>query len=295
MSEPLKHHHLPIFYLSAWTDADGELCEFKRPYRAVVVKRTTPAATGYRMELYSMPGLRPEHAQWIEKKVMGAIDHEAAKVHQHLLAVAKGAPSQTFDGRQRLYWARFLYALIFRTPEHVAELQSRYQAFVPKEIERYRARYDSLRGPNDPATFDEFRTRFLSNPRNMSGLNVVPHLANSERVIGHIARMQFRMITMRQFAGRGFLTSDRPIIMTNGLTLPHAHIVLPISPDALFIADKNDAAYGYLSSLSPAELARQVNEKVAEQSHHFVYASDKSQFDFVAKRLGRKEKATPLG
>lgn len=296
MSEPIKHHHLPIFYLSAWTDANGELHEFKKPHKNVTFKRKSPAATGYRMYLYSMPGLPPEHAQWIEKKVMGAIDNEAAKIHGAFLAGARSAAHpRAITDKQRYYWARFLYSVTFRTPEHISDLQRRYEEEVPKYLEEYRSKYRAMRGPTDPATFDEFVEKFLANSRNLSGLNVMPHLANSERVLGKIALMKFRTIAVNQFAGRSFLTSDRPIVMTNGLTLPHAHIVLPLSPDVVFIADNNDAAYDHLSSMSQDRLVRAINEKVTEQSHEYVYGKDASQLEFIAKRLGKKEKSTPLG
>jgi hypothetical protein len=88
------------------------------------------------------------------------------------------------------------------------------------------------------------------------------------------------------------LTSDRPIIMTNGLFMGDAHIVLPISPTHLFIAVRRAETLEKFSS--PDELIRIANTKVAEQAIKFVYGIDDSRLYFVAGHLGKKVRSTPL-
>jgi hypothetical protein len=73
------------------------------------------------------------------------------------------------------------------------------------------------------------------------------------------------------------LTSDRPIIMSNGLIQPDAHIVLPISPRRLFIATKNDETFQSFREMNPNELAQAVNNQVSQQAHKFVFDCDESQ------------------
>lgn len=295
MSEPIKHHYLPVFLLSAWTNDTGKLVEFSRPHREVICRFKSPAATGFLERLYTLPGLPPDRAQFVEKKIMGAIDDTGARVHQRLLASAADGLCQKLSDKEKAEWARFLYALVFRNPEQIAGIQKRYTAYVPQMIEEYRAVYPLKRGPDDPVDFDEFTTRFLANPLNKSGMHVLPHLANSKGVIGHLLQMKFWTISLTGFAGRTFLMSDRPVVMTNGLVQPHAHIVLPISPRRLFVAGKSDAAYRFLRSMSPDKLAATMNNQVARQSHRFVYAIDDCQATFIAARLGQKEKSTPFG
>jgi hypothetical protein len=78
MSVPLKHHHLPVFYLNRWTGKDGRLCQFSRPHKDIVADRKHPAQTGYVERLYEIPGLPPENAQLIEDDFMQRLDSHAA-------------------------------------------------------------------------------------------------------------------------------------------------------------------------------------------------------------------------
>lgn len=294
MSEPLKHHYLPVFYLKAWSNADSNLCEFSRPYSKVSTKWKNPAATGYVQGLYTLPGVPASRAQLIEKRYMGFVDTAAARVHQVMLAHGTSA-FRTITAEERVAWARFLYSLTFRNPERVNDINKQYAEHAPGAAEEIREQYRLRRKATDPETFDEFKVRFLANPYNTSGLNVLPRLLRSKSVIVSIAQMTFWTIKLPHFSGRTFLTSDRPIIMTNGLNKPDAHIVIPISPDVLFLAGRNTQAYDFLASLDGAKLVRVVNEKVAEQSHRFIYGNDASQLHFVTKRIGKKVKSTPLG
>ena len=45
---PSKHHFSPVFHLTEWTGADGELEQFHRPWGPEVqVRRLPPAACGH--------------------------------------------------------------------------------------------------------------------------------------------------------------------------------------------------------------------------------------------------------
>jgi hypothetical protein len=145
------------------------------------------------------------------------------------------------------------------------------------------------------ATFDEFKTRFLSREHNMTALHAIPSMLQSRRVLGEIQSFHFWTATLGDLANPTFLTSDRPIIMTNGLNKEESYIVMPISPRVLFIAARGRWLHDQLSRTPNTKLAKMVNEKVARQSHRYVYGTDASQYKFIFKRLGEKEKSTPFG
>lgn len=291
MSEPKKHHYIPVFYLKAWTNERGNLCEFTRPHKDVTYKWRHPSATGYKVNLYSIPGVPDQEAQEIEKLHMGLVDSSAAQVHQKFIANGK----DDLVGGERIAWSRFLYAMMFRNPEHIASMDTRYKNALPDFVEEYRDLYLTIRNPTDPETFDEFKAAFLSRDKNTTGLHSIPSMLRSRRVIGEIQSFHFWTARLSDSASPTFLTSDRPIIMTNGIGKPDAHIVMPISPRVLFIAARGRWVYDQISSMQNGRLAKLVNEKVARQSHCFVYANDPSQHKFVAKRLGEKMKSTPVG
>lgn len=54
MSDPKRHHYLPIFYLKQWSALDGRVIRHHRPYRQVVAHPIAPKYTGYEEGLYSL-------------------------------------------------------------------------------------------------------------------------------------------------------------------------------------------------------------------------------------------------
>lgn len=92
------------------------------------------------------------------------------------------------------------------------------------------------------------------------------------------------------------LTSDRPIIMTNGLVMQGAHIIIPISPTRIFFAvrQEDEATYRAIRAIPPNQMIESVNEKMAGQARKYVYGRDDTQLRFVSKRLGKMARSTPL-
>jgi len=105
--------------------------------------------------------------------------------------------------------------------------------------------------------------------------------------------MQWRVLTLGN-TPYPFLTSDRPIIMTNGLTGPDAHFGLPISPQHVFLATTNEETFLKIQAIDPAQILHNVNDKVALQAMKYVYGCHDSQLEFVAERIGKKIPSTPL-
>jgi len=82
------------------------------------------------------------------------------------------------------------------------------------------------------------------------------------------------------------LTSDKPVIMSDGLAKPNGHIAIPIGPKKLFLASRSQSlAHKICSVPNFAEVA---NDLVARQAHMYVYGVDDSQLDFIEKRLREK-------
>jgi Protein of unknown function (DUF4238) len=292
VSEPTRHHYIPIFYLRQWAGPDGKLCEYSRPYAETKAKRKHPSGTGYVAGLYTIPGISPEQSQFVEKRFMQAVDNWAARA---LAVMLRGNPQpHDLDRRLKVAWARFLYSLIIRTPEHIRRIQQKADENPPELPETLREDYDKLRGPNDPATFEEYKAWSSANPLKLPAQQILPELINSERVITEIAFMRWTTAPLGN-TKHSMLTSDRPVIMTNGLVQADAHIAIPLSPKLLFLATKTDETHRAISSMSSNEIVEVVNHKVSEQAVKYVYGIDDRQIRFVANRLGRMVPSTPLG
>jgi len=293
MSKEGKHHYIPIFYLKQWAGDDGRIYEFSKPYDRVKPRHVHPDATGFVHGLYTVPGLPPDQAQYVEKQYMQETDDWAAKVLQ--LFMHPGGPAvMDLDARGKITWARFLYSLTIRTPEHLERLCGMIPQGVASSLERFREHYDAFREPHDPPTFEGFKVRFASNPRNVAPQIVLPELLNSKLVIAEIATYRFFTLTNKN-SSHAFLTSDRPIIMTNGLNAPNAHVAIPISPTRFFIAAKSNETYNEIRAMTSDQLVRTSNDKVAQQARRYVYGRDASQLRFIQNRFGRMIASTPLG
>jgi hypothetical protein len=278
--------------LKQWAGPNGKLCEYSRPYRETKAKRKHPSGTGYVDGLYTIPGLPPEQSQFVEKRFMQAVDNWAA---QALAIMLRESPqAHDLDARMKVAWARFLYSLIIRTPEHIQRIQQKADENPPELPETLRHDYDKLRGPNDPATFEEYKAWSLANPLKLPAQRILPELINSERVITEIAFMRWTTAKVGK-TRHSMLTSDRPVIMTNGLVQPDAHIAIPLSPKLLFLATKSDQTRRAIASMSDDQIVETVNHKVSEQAIKYVYGIDDHQLRFVANRLGRMVPSTPLG
>jgi hypothetical protein len=71
VSEPRKHHYVPVCYLKQWANTDDRrLCEHKLIPGGYGVKprRTSPDGSGYQLDLYRIEGVPDDIAQDFEKR-----------------------------------------------------------------------------------------------------------------------------------------------------------------------------------------------------------------------------------
>jgi hypothetical protein len=294
MPKEPNHHYIPIFYLERWTDPKSrQLVEYCRRYKGVDARPTFPAGTGYVPGLYKLPGAPPVDEYIIETKLMSSIDNWAAIALQQMMV--DGEPPGKLDSREALGWCQFLDSLIVRNPEHLDRIKEKLTTLDAGDIlEHVRRDYPNIRGKGDPENFDDFKAAFIKNPIEVPAIRVLPELVKSKRVVRMLASFKWQTATVNT-AKYPLLTSDRPVIMSNGLIQHDAHIVLPISPRRLFIATKNEETFQYFREMNPNELAYAVNNQVSQQAHKFVFGCNDSQLRFVANRLGKRVWSSPLG
>jgi uncharacterized protein DUF4238 len=89
----------------------------------------------------------------------------------------------------------------------------------------------------------------------------------------HIANMQWFVLDAWGAKDR-LLTSDRPVMMTEGLGTDDSHIVMPISPTLLFLAVNNEATRRQISRLNKDQIVGINNQCVCEQAKKFVYPGE---------------------
>jgi hypothetical protein len=292
VSEPKRHHYIPVFYLKRWAGDDGRLCEYSRPFRVTRAKRTHPSGTAYVDGLYTVPGVSLENAQFVEKRFMQAVDDGAARAHAIMLLA--NSKSADLNARNKVDWARFLYSLLVRNPEQLLKIKQKADENPPALPESIREDYDLLRGPHDPPTFEEYKAWSLANPLKMAASQILPEMINSKRVITEIASMHWTTVNL-PLTKHSLLTSDRRVIMTDGLGRLDAHIVVPLSPRCIFFAAKSEETRETLAAFTPNVWVKAVNHYVSAQAIKYVYGIDDSQLRFVMNRLGKMIPSSPLG
>jgi len=117
-------------------------------------------------------------------------------------------------------------------------------------------------------------------------------LMDSELVGGQLNSMAWVVVPLR--SSYSLLTSDRPFVMTNGISGPDKHLGLPIGPRLLFIAADDPAEVQRLAQQGHDALATVTNNLVVRQARKFVWGIDDSHLRFVERRLGEKLRSSPL-
>jgi Protein of unknown function (DUF4238) len=279
VSEPTRHHYIPVFYLKQWTGRDGRLCEYSRPYRETKVKRKHPAATAYVDNLYMVPGLPIEQTQFVEKQFMQTVDSGAAEAMTAMLKQTEQAGDDEPDWMRIIYWARFVYSLSLRNLEQIRVVQ---RSLDEGSFSVATATKEEIQRAHE--TKSKIRVRKLAAPAQF----MLPNLINSVPAIRAIADNMMWFTYHAGGAKHSVLTSDRPVIMTKGLDGPNAHLAMPISPTAIFFAVRSEHMHKRIKAMDADELVEKVNTGVALQAIKYVYGVDDSQLRFVAKRLGKK-------
>jgi hypothetical protein len=191
----------------------------------------------------------------------------------------------------RSSWSRFIISVMMRNPEYIARVASEVLGFYaePENSEKYR----ELRRPDDPQTFEEYLAKSTYHPAGRMNARTLQTVIDSPRMGGHLNQMRWSVVTFKK-ERHTLLTSDRPIIMTNGMAKPEDHLVLPIGPRTLFIATNNIETENKIRTIDAGTMMTQVNDRVASQARKYVYGADNKQLRFVEYRLGRRWPSTPL-
>ena len=290
MSKEGKHHYIPVFYLKQWCGPDGKLCEFQNPHHAVRARQIHPSGTGYVHGLYSIEGVPPDTAQYLETHFFKVADDGAARALRILL----DEKPWVFTNAERSAWARFIVSLILRNPETLERQKSAALATFQKALPEIEADYAHRRSNDDPPTYIDYVSARADNPAGKAGAILVQKLIDDPQIGNAIVGMRW-MVLREPKPSYKLLTSDRPVLITNGISYESSQIILPISPYHVFVATNNESTESLIKKIAEAkDLIPQVNDRICRQSRKFVYGFDESQFRFISKRIGLKLVADPL-
>ena len=290
MSKGPKHHYIPVFYLKQWARDKGRLCEFSKPHDRVKPRKTYPEGTGYVHDLNTVEGLPPAETHFLEEVFFQIADDAAARALRILLA----PPPWIYSPNERSGWSRFIMCLLVRNPESVQKYKEVAAAIFKDALPRIEAAYAKDRRPKDPETYADYAQLHGPNPAARTIVRVVQSLADNDELGRRINSMRWIVLSDMNPEFE-LLTSDRPMLLTNGIGPPKGHLIMPISPFHLFVATNNLETESYIRAVwGSRDAIAQINNRVASQAIKYVYGTDDKQLPFVSKRLGLKYTADPL-
>lgn len=278
----MKHHYIPQFYLRPWQGDDNRLQEFKRGYQnQVVTRRVFTKQTGYAPNLYTLPGATEETKQNVEKAFMALLDNEAVKARDMMLNDQIPA-----DPKTRESWTRFVLSMVFRNPEEMEKFKVSFRNELRKPDTKVQEEYDRLKDPEDPTTFEEWLMQNRPERVERSAILTMTNLVQRNNVNYLLRTMHWRVIDVGEVSRR-LMTSDRPIVMSNGMVQYGGHFALPISPTKLFLACATVQFANEFCAMATSKMVREVNKLVVGQGRKFVYAEDATQLTGVRQHMGK--------
>ncbi|MET4177337.1 hypothetical protein ABIB99_008461 [Bradyrhizobium sp. LA6.1] len=258
----------PVFYLNQWANDKSRLLEFSRPYGDVVKARpSSPVGTGYVEGLYRLPGVSDELAEEIENKFFKHIDDFASYAHKKLLRKYM----INWSPRMRMAWAHFIMGVLIRSPKAVADTKLTLAGGMPELWEEARTKFKDL-GEYNQELIDRIALRSLQ------------RFINQPALLEFIAGMRWSVCDLSKTKFR-FLTSDRPIVMTDGLGYPESHLAVPVSPTILFLATNTEETERSIQSMHPKELVGNCNKQVVRHAIKYVWAPDHAQFSLIKAQM----------
>ncbi|WP_082584841.1 DUF4238 domain-containing protein [Caulobacter sp. Root655] len=283
MSEPRKHHYLPEFYLKRWaTNGEGKVCVYRRPHGIVDVRWLHPAGVGFQKDLYTIPSRAdPVARQEMETGFMTPIDTQAANALAYI--AAHGARPPNLKLQQG--WSRFVLSLLYRHPRQIEFIRTKVRENDETTWSDLERNYDAIRGPDDPSTYREYRETTGKAICDETEAQLIRSMIDSAWIGDHLTRMHWNFITLEQ-PKHGLLTSDDPVMTSNGVGNRDGFVIVPVGPRTLFLA-VNDLEVRDAFAKAPHKLERAFNDATVNQAEAIVVGANEHHRAFVDRRLGR--------
>jgi uncharacterized protein DUF4238 len=253
------------------------MIEFSRPFGDEVKPRpTTPKGTGYVRGLNLIHSLPPERSANFETVAMGKVDTSAAVALQKLLS----ASPTPWEPELRRAWSVFLVSILLRNPETLHRIISIMETGSGEGTEESRKLFDLYKRP-DETTFEDF----LKREGRHAGFLTILKIMNTQ-IAQHMDTMLWSVINLAR-ARQRLMTSDRPLVMRDGLGQPTCYLIIPISPTKIFVAVNERRVLQNIQCLSHDELSDSVNFTVVSNAFRYVWDTDDSRLQFVQDNMSR--------
>lgn len=263
--QPVRHHHVPVFYLRRWCDPDGRLRVMRRVGNGELREmRQRPEEVGFEKHLWSLSSPLDGDRQPIERDFFAPLDNKAAIIANKMIA-----GHRRLNEAETLAWAEFLASLHIRVPERV----HRVRREVPEQLRAYLdgpdPDFDRLRGDHPAQNLREFSEMELPHVMVDAGVRLLPQIIEGGKAVSDIAALSWGLRSF-QDTTHTLLTSDAPLLLLAPLRADNCLIVLPLSPRHVFFAARRPDIVGRLKRAVPSDLVRRTNETIVTSARSFI-------------------------
>jgi uncharacterized protein DUF4238 len=250
--------------------------------------RKHPAGVGYERDLYTVANVDKAISTYLEGTFFKITDNLASVA----LAIIEGGQSQwsTFDVETRSAWTRFIISLLYRNPEQIKRLIEIVSRFIELTKPNYEREYEKL--VDADRSFDDFWRERVSTIIAKSWIRLTQTTIDSRLVGAHFNSLVWRVTDLK--STHTLLTGDRPIIMTNGMSMPNSHLAIPIGPRRLFTASPTSEIADNLRCQKGDEVARLVNERIIRQARRFCIGANEAHRPLFTKYFGEGLPSSPV-
>ena len=279
----MRHHFVPQFLMKFWSDTtrDGKLEVFRLDLPLLPSSRMTPKYTGFEQNLYSLtkPKVANVERQDLETQFLMKIDDGGSR------ALQKMAENyfDTFNSRDCQSWARFIFSLLYRTPDVVSLLHSKASKTLVSSLNERPEEYKVIAETIDPPTLNGFVEKNIPGYVENYGILSLRNIIVDNDKIQKLLQMKWYLFDFKMQTNH-LLLSDRPCILTASFNDQDLLVVLPLGPKKAFMATRSDQVADFIGRQRPKDLLMYINESSITQSRNRVYACDDTPHHFIRNR-----------
>jgi hypothetical protein len=178
-------------------------------------------------------------------------------------------------------------SLLHRTPDALHVLRTTIEHMTIKGHPDIDEEWAKLRKEGDPERWLD--ACLLDNPDfiQQRPLTLLPRLIDNRNLGLFLNHMKW-VILRPQFRDWSFLTSDNPLIVSDGLAKPNGHVALALSSDAMFLAVSDQKTLDEVLAMGARAIFENHNKIVVDRATKFVVAADRVQSRFIRNNFGQK-------
>lgn len=147
--------------------------------------------------------------------------------------------------------------------------------------------YEEWRHEYEPSSLHEFRANIESSPIDLSIAQGLQGMVDSPTVGSVLNRMRWFVVELSSPA-HSLLTSDRPVVMSNGIGHESSFLFMPLAPSHVFVAVNSKRIENRIRAIvDQGRFCGFLNNAVVRQARQHAYGTNDAQLRFVENRLTR--------